>query len=68
MQHDQYPTVIAEQPRLSPGPPQPMRIAPAVPLIRAYGGRIVQEREPGQIVFHHRPEGHLAIHGKRAYS
>lgn len=34
-----------------------------MPLIRAYSGRVIhQAREPGQIVFHHRPEGHLAIH------
>src|SRR5580693_4168456 len=63
VQHDQYPTVVAEQPRLSPGLPHPFRIAPPMPLIRAYGGRVIhQAREPGQIVFHHRPEGHLAIH------
>ena len=64
VQDDQYPTVIAEQPRLSPGPPQPLRIEPAMPLIRARGGRVTgQAREPGQVLFHHGPERHLAIHG-----
>ena len=34
-----------------------------MPLIRAEGSRATcQAREPGQIVFHHRPEGHLPVH------
>src|SRR5690349_15530653 len=63
-QHDQRPAVLTEQSGLGPLPPLPLRIAPAVPLMRAGSGRTIsQAGQPRQIIFAHRPEGHLTIHG-----
>ena len=64
VQYHKCPAVIAEQPGLAPLPALPLGIAPAMPLVRARGGRAVSQADkPRQIVFDHRAEGHRAIHG-----
>ena len=64
MQHDQRSAVVAKQSGLGPLPPLPLRITPAMPLVRAGSGRAIsQAGEPGQIIFAYQSEGHLATHG-----